>query len=248
MAKNYTDDERLKIYEELSHKGYLKAVYSDQFNSLSWSDQYKFLWFYQRKKFVGAIVFLIIVLTALFAAKLFFFSSSQSSSSTETSTNSQPAAEDSISLADGSYEFDHEVIRGRKKCETEPPGRNCLSLAQYKQLCGKVSGITKQVVRAWGFVNFGTSLFPENETQAFNTLLQNGNYVGVKSSWVEKDEFKPEAGIKGICKVTVSVSGNYDGNSFNLSDTTYADSFVVYGNEVLLHSGSSWLGIFRLSD
>jgi hypothetical protein len=105
-----------------------------------------------------------------------------------------------------------------------------LTLERYKEICSKVSAISRIPFLSW----HGELSYDDNAAR----LLRSGGSIGsIKSSWVESKD-----GLQGGCKISVSVSGVYEGTSTRGVAVAFADGFRIDDEgDVIAASGPSGL-------
>lgn len=108
-----------------------------------------------------------------------------------------------------------------------------MNIGQYKAICASVTHIGRSPFLAW----YGEFSY-DNDAAAL--LKSGGNIRSIEPSWVES-----EGSSQGGCRISVEVSGVYQGTSTRGTAVTFADGFRIddNGDVVALHgpSGPVWL-------
>lgn len=106
-----------------------------------------------------------------------------------------------------------------------------LTIEKYKEICARVNAISASpIFLSWT----GATSYDDNAA----ALLRSGGTIrSIKSSWAQSED-----GLQGGCKISVSVSGVYEGTSTRGIAVTFADGFRVdEEGDVIAISGPSGL-------
>ena len=126
--------------------------------------------------------------------------------------------EDGIYKYSENQENDTECTSGKIKC---------INIAQFKEFCERVDGITNYAFKGYG-VNFGDSI------DGF--ISENGELISAKAEWMSKERFLENSNINGACRTNIKVKALYNGSQYDREWKVYVSEFLVEKNEVIMYS------------
>ena len=202
-------------YKELSKIGWFSLNDSNLFKSLSFIEQWTYLWKCRKLQLFSMVLFIVAAFSVFHFTKdpIKNFISGNAGSHVEVISASSEVAP-KPQFAAGKYQLNSEAPSDR--CQIEE-GVTCVDLKMWERLCQNSSMSRDAAIQVRGLI-FLTARDPA----AVGRLLENGGDKGTNISWDGSQQR-----LLHRCVLTLSVSGLYNGSQVLENIDYWASEFIV---------------------